>query len=248
MWAGRILIPVSLTLMLMVGCMGEAPEKPATRNTPPSGRSIEVPPSDSKLQGKEVSSDSARILNSPPKVTGITIDPELPRRNSTLKARIEASDPDGDTIAFSYQWVKNGDELMGEISETLRDPTLSKGDKISLRVTPYDMKSTGEEVISQEIVILNSAPVITSSPQAQKMKSALYRYQVVAEDPDGDPITFSLSPSSPHGMTIDPQTGLIQWKIGRNDAGTHTIEIIAADGDEGRCTQKYTLTITMPRS
>jgi hypothetical protein len=248
MWAGKRLIPVSLVLMLMLGCTGEAPEKPTTGNTPPSVRSIEVPPSDSKPQGKEVSSDSGRIRNSPPKVTGITIDPERPRKDSTLKARIEASDPDGDTIAFSYQWVKNGDELMGESSETLRDPTLRKGDRISLRVTPYDMKSTGDDVISQEIVILNSAPVITSSPQAQKMKSTLYRYQVVAEDPDGDPITFSLSPPSPQGMTIDPRTGLIQWKIGRNDAGTHTIEIIAADGDEGRCTQKYSLTIRRPKS
>ncbi len=248
MWAGKIFISVSLALMLTVGCTGEAPEKPAPKNTPPSVRSIDVPPSDRKLQGKEASSDSARILNSPPKVTGIAIDPELPRRNSTLKARIEASDPDGDTVAFSYQWVKNGAELMGEISETLRDPTLRKGDRINLRVTPYDMKSTGDEVISREIVILNSAPVITSSPQAQKMKSTLYRYQVVAEDPDGDPITFSLSPSSPQGMIIDPQTGLIHWKIGRNDAGTHTIEIIAADGDEGRCTQKYTLTIRIPKS
>ena len=295
--------------MFIAGCTGEAPEKPAADNTPPSIRSIKitpenpytdtelrievkahdpdsdpveyqyqwmrngrdipgangktltmdhfrkgdsisirVTPSDGKLQGKEASSDPVRIFNSPPTVTAVSIDPELPRRNSTLKARVEVSDPDEDTIAFSYQWVKNGNALIGETSETLRDPTLKKGDKITLRVSPYDMESTGKEVISQEIVILNSAPIITSSPKAQKMKSTLYRYQVAAQDPDGDPITFSLSPSSPQGMTIDPQTGLIQWQIGRDDAGTHTIEIIAADGDEGTCTQKYSLTITTPRS
>ena len=295
--------------MSIVGCTGEAPEKPAVDNTPPAIRSvrvspenpytdmelkvdvnahdpdgdpiqyqyqwmrngrdipganektltsdhfntgesisIRVTPSDGKLQGKEAFSDSIRILNSLPKVTTVSIDPELPRRTSTLKARVEASDPDGDTIAFSYQWVKNGNALIGELSEILRDPTLRKGDKIILRVSPYDMESTGEEVTSQEIIILNSAPIITSSPKAQKMKSTLYRYQLSAEDPDGDPITFSLSPSSPQGMTIDPQTGLIQWKIGRNDAGSHTIEIIATDGDEGRCIQKYTLNITTPKS
>ncbi|UCD71555.1 MAG: cadherin repeat domain-containing protein [Syntrophobacterales bacterium] len=296
-------------MMFMVGCTGEAPEKPAVDNNPPSIQSIEITPedpytenelrveakahdpdgdavqywyqwmrngrdipgangktltsdhfrkgdsifvkvvpSDGKLQGEEASSDPIQILNSTPEVTTVAIDPELPRRASTLKARVEASDPDGDTIAFSYQWVKNGNVLIREISETLRDPTLRKGDKIILRVSPYDMESTGEEMVSQEIVILNSAPNITSSPKAQKMKSTLYRYQVVAEDPDDDPITFSLSPSSPQGMTIDPETGLIQWRIGRNDEGTHTIEIIATDGDEGRCTQKYTLNITTPRS
>jgi translation initiation factor IF-1 len=309
MWAVKRFIPECMVLMFIVGCSGDAPEKPGADNTPPSIRSIiitpenphadtelraeveahdpdgdpvqywyqwmrngrdipgatgktlaaghckkgeaisiRVTPSDGTLHGEEAFSDPVRMLNSPPTVTAVSIDPELPRRNSTLKAKIEASDPNNDTIAFSYQWVKNGSVLMGEISESLRDSTLRKGDRILLRVSPYDMEGTGEEVVSQEIVILNSAPSITSSPKAQRLKSTLYRYQAMAEDPDGDPITFSLSTSSPQGMTIDPQTGLVQWRIGRNDAGTHTIEIIATDGDEGRCTQKYNLTITTPGS
>ncbi len=235
--------------MFIVGCTGEAPEKPTAGETTPSVRSTEMAPAESKLQGKETSSAPVGTRNSPPTVTAVSIDPELPRRNSTLKARVEASDPDGDTIAFSYQWMKNGDELIGETFETLKDATLKKGDKIILRVTPYDRVSIGQEVASQEFTILNSAPIITSSPQAQKLKSTVYRYQVVAKDPDGDPMSFSLSPSSPRGMTINPQTGLIQWKIGPNDAaGTHTIEIIATDGDEGRCTQKYNLTVRRPKS
>jgi hypothetical protein len=248
MWAGRTFIVTFLVLMGIAGCTGEPPEKPAVENPPPSVRSIEITPSDSKPEGKEASSTPVRALNSPPKVTGVSIDPELPRKDSTLKARVEARDPEGNTIAFSYQWIKNGTVLTGEASETLVDPTLKKGDKIALRVTPYDMQGTGEEVTSQEIAILNSAPTITSSPKGQKMKSNLYQYQVVAEDPDGDPITFSLTPSSPKGMTIDPQTGLIQWKVGQKDGGTHTIEVIAADGDGGRCTQKFTLTIKLPKS
>jgi hypothetical protein len=309
MWAGKGFISSCMVLLFLMSCGGEAPEKSAVGNTPPSiqtvritpenaytdtelrvelkagdrdgdpvqcqyqwvrngtdipgghektlpsqyfGKgdeiSIRVTPSDGKLRGEEVSSDPIRILNSPPQVTAVSIDPELPRRNSVLKARVEASDLDGDTIAFSYQWVKNGDALMGESSETLRDSTLKKGDRIVLRVEPYDMEGTGEEVAFQEVVILNSAPVITSSPRAQKMKSSLYQYRVMAEDPDGDPITFSLGPSSPRGMTIDLRTGLVRWKIDRDDAGTHTVEIIAADGDEGRCTQRYTLAIERPRS
>jgi hypothetical protein len=182
MWAGKGFIPSCIVFVFLVGCGGEAPEKPAAGNSPPSIQSvritpetahidtelrvevkagdrdgdpvqcqyqwvrngtdipgafektltgqyfgkgdeisIRVTPSDGKLQGEEVSSDFVRILNSLPKVTAVSIDPELPRRNSVLKARVEASDPDGDTIAFSYQWVKNGEALLGESSETLRD-------------------------------------------------------------------------------------------------------------------------------
>lgn len=247
-WASKKLLSGCIFLLFIMGCTGEPPENPPAGKPTPSVRSTEMAPSESKLQEKETSSTPIPTRNSPPTVTAVSIDPELPRKNSVLKGRVEASDPDGDTIAFSYQWVHNGDELIGETSETLRDATLKKGDKIILRVTPYDRVSTGQEVASQEFTILNSAPVITSSPQAQKLKSTLYRYQVVVQDPDGDPINFSLSPSSPRGMTIDPRTGLIQWKIGPNDTGTHTIEVIATDGDEGRCTQKYNLTIRMPKS
>jgi hypothetical protein len=107
--------------MFIVGCTGEAPEKPTADKTTPSFRSTEIAPSEGKLQGKETPSAPVRTRNSPPTVTAVSIDPELPRRNSTLKARVEASDPDGDTIAFSYQWVKNGDELIGETFETLKD-------------------------------------------------------------------------------------------------------------------------------
>uniref|UniRef100_UPI001E494552 Ig-like domain-containing protein n=1 Tax=Cyanothece sp. BG0011 TaxID=2082950 RepID=UPI001E494552 len=37
-----------------------------------------------------------------------------------------------------------------------------------------------------------------------------FRYQARATDPDNDPITYELA-VAPEGMTIDPETGLIQW-------------------------------------
>ena len=45
---------------------------------------------------------------------------------------------------------------------------------------------------SQNMVIPNGAPRILSSPP-QEMHGDVYTYRVIAEDPDGDPITFSLA-------------------------------------------------------
>ena len=44
MWPGKKFILESLVLMFIVGCTGEAPEKPAVDNTHPSIRSIEITP------------------------------------------------------------------------------------------------------------------------------------------------------------------------------------------------------------
>jgi hypothetical protein len=65
---------------------------------------------------------------------------------------------------------------------------------------------------------------------------------VKADDPDGDPVTYSLL-ASPQGMTIDGASGVVQWKPTLNDAGLHHIEITAADGDGARTIQSYDLQI-----
>jgi hypothetical protein len=67
----------------------------------------------------------------------------------------------------------------------------------------------------------------------------------MAEDPDGDLITYSLV-APPAGMTIDSKTGMIQWKIGGDQAGNHTIEIVAQDPEGAKTSQKYILAITIP--
>jgi len=64
------------------------------------------------------------------------------------------------------------------------------------------------------------------------------------EDPEGDPITFSLA-SAPPGMTIDSKTGVITWRVSEKYAGTHIVEIVAQDPLGIRVTQKYPLSITM---
>ena len=40
--------------------------------------------------------------------------------------------------------------------------------------------------------------------------------------PAADAVTFSLL-AAPQGMTIAPQTGLVTWKTGGNDAGAHDV-------------------------
>src|SRR5262249_29962276 len=56
----------------------------------------------------------------------------------------------------------------------------------------------------------NNPPVITSFPRTRASVGELYTYQVVATDPDGDPLHYELL-GPPAGITIDPDKGLVQW-------------------------------------
>jgi hypothetical protein len=186
---------------------------------------------------------SIMINNSPPVVTSVMLSPEQLRRGVDITALPQAVDADGDNVRFSYKWRINGNDVP-EDRPMLNGNQFKRGDRISLTVTPYDSSGPGEVFNSKEIIIPNAAPSFVTTPP-KDFSGDTYFYQAMAEDPDGDPITYSLV-SPPAGMTIDSNTGMIQWKIGGDQAGNHTIEIVAQDPEGAKMSQKYTLAITIP--
>lgn len=190
-------------------------------------------------------SGSASAKNSHPKVVSVSLDPpDRVYRGVDITAVPKGEDPDGDEIRFRYQWVINGEEPVAEDSPVLKGDRFKRGDWVSVHITPSDQEGEGEVFRPLPIVIPDAPPKFTSTPPME-FKALRYAYQAAAEDPDGDPVTFSLA-SAPHGMRIDPETGRIDWEITRDDVGDQTIEVVAEDGLGGKASQKYTLSITFP--
>ncbi|SPD74472.1 exported hypothetical protein [uncultured Desulfobacterium sp.] len=81
-------------------------------------------------------------------------------------------------------------------------------------------------------------PRITSSPKTWANWGEPYSYQVQAEDPDPDVLTYSL-PIAPQGMTIDPSTGLIQWTPSGSQGGTYMVKVRVQDGRCGDDSQEF---------
>ncbi len=76
----------------------------------------------------------------------------------------------------------------------------------------------------------NDPPVVTSTPVTEAIENELYTYDVDATDPEGKPLIYSLT-TAPIGMTIDPNTGLIQWTPVDADASqSHNIDVLIDDG------------------
>ncbi len=202
---------------------------------------IRVTPSDGKVKGEPFLSAPVRILNSPPMIQEIWIEPKLPYENDSLRAHVKSNDADGDPLHYSYRWEKNGSGLNEEGGEVLERGRFNKGDSIAVTVIPDDGETSGKPQKSQPVTVSNGPPVITSSPPT-RTDGNIYTYQVVANDPDHDPVIFTLK-SAPKGMEINKETGLIRWEIQKGDQGTQAIEIEASDTEGAKSFQRYTLSI-----
>ena len=88
----------------------------------------------------------------------------------------------------------------------------------------------------------NNAPQITSTPVTEAYQNSLYTYQVVAADEDGDALTYSLN-KFPEGMTIDSETGLIQWTPSSDDHGSERVIVVVSDGTD-ETTQDFRITVS----
>jgi len=90
--------------------------------------------------------------------------------------------------------------------------------------------------------IINSPPVITSTPIRNATSGTPYAYQVVGNDPDGTFLTWSLE-IAPLGMSINQATGLIQWTPTRSQVGTQSVTARLTDIGGLAVTQAFAITV-----
>ena len=99
--------------------------------------------------------------------------------------------------------------------------------------------SQGSDTQSFSIDVAGITPVITSTAVTAATVNQPYSYDV---DASGIPQpTYSLI-TSPAGMTIDANTGLIRWTPDANQLGLNAVTVKAANS-EGSDTQSFTITV-----
>ncbi len=86
----------------------------------------------------------------------------------------------------------------------------------------------------------NANPRITSTPVTVAYGGQSYAYQVVANDPNNDPLTYRLV-RKPLQMAIGPSTGLITWNPVVSESRTPVVEIMVQDNRGGSATQRFTI-------
>jgi VCBS repeat-containing protein len=207
--------------------------------------------------------------NSPPVVNSVTISPSSATTNKTLTATIDATDPDGDTLSYSYQWFKNGNPLAGESNQTL-DLSVSgngdKGDVITVQGTASDGLGGSDSKTSDPLTIGDSRPVAKpDGPYVAHGATTLSVSEpgVLANDTDADGDKLTVTARSPidgpsHGKLTLNSDGSFSYRpaagvCNRSDSFTYR----AKDGTlrSGQATASITVktqlrstTLTLKRS
>ncbi|MBN1970587.1 MAG: DUF5011 domain-containing protein [Candidatus Delongbacteria bacterium] len=152
---------------------------------------------------------------------------------------VVAVDPDQNNL--DYEW-RVGENLVSTDSQYLFETTYDSNDGfaagnyvVTLMITDNfvsDNQMSTKSIINKEwnVHVLDNdrAPLFTSLPTLNPFNETdLVEFAVIANDPDGDIITYEAGTGFIDGMSINSQTGEFEWQTTYNSAGTYNIEIIA---------------------
>lgn len=188
------------------------------------------------VDGKEIFSNIVQIKNSPPELKRVKILPDEIHPGDTLSVDVEGYDPDGDEISYEYKWTINN-EPAG--NKSIIDGYVKRGDKITLTITPSDGEDKGRAIFLQR-EIGNMPPKISDNKKFN-FDGKIFSYQVIASDPDGDRLNYSLKTAA-KGMTIN-SSGLIRWDVPPDFKDKVSFTISVSDGHGGETLQSFNLQI-----
>ncbi|MCC3595807.1 MULTISPECIES: putative Ig domain-containing protein [unclassified Microcoleus] len=150
-------------------------------------------------------------LNQPPKFSG-TPDVEAVIGKAYVYSAT-AVDPEGDAITYSLLEKPQGMEIDTRTGTVTWNPAAGTlgNHKVTVRADDGNGGITDlTYTLSAVSQPPNRPPIFTSTPVVDAAVNTPYRYNSDAADPDSDTLTYNLV-LGPDGMTVNPETGLVQW-------------------------------------
>lgn len=190
------------------------------------------------------------IIVPPPNIPPV-IDPIAGQTNYTGEAvnlSITFNDPDGDNITLSQTGLPTGLNLsqQGVISGTITAPigTYSVTITASDDGTPINESTSVSFDWNVTAPPPNLAPVFAPLADRSIGEGQTLNIQFIATDPEGDNLSWSAT-GLPNGLSINPQTGLLQAVMLNGTVGIYPVDItVTDDGTPVRSTtQSFTLTV-----
>lgn len=185
--------------------------------------------------------------NTPPSISSTP--PFMAVTNQLYQYQVVASDADGDPLTYHLSDAAPSGmqfDTDGMLTWTPQEQHADQSFPVELRVQDdrggYSIQSFSIAVNMS--VEPNQLPRIDSNPTSPATVGEQYRYQVIAVDPDSDPLTYQLVDTDIEGLTIS-LTGELTWTPTQSQVGEHPITIRVSDG-KAAVTQSYTLVVREP--
>ena len=174
------------------------------------------------------------------------------KENQTLIIDLNATDIDSSSLSFATD-AQEYDSFDPQTGLFIWTPGFDAAGNYTITFNVTDSQLADEETIVITVQNTNRVPKITSIPNTTAIRGRLYIYDVDAQDPDSQPLVYSLL-EKPLGMTINQTSGLIQWQVDPPGSLLGTayvpnkvnVSVQASDGELADI-QKYTITLMPTR-
>jgi hypothetical protein len=201
-----------------------------------------VKPKDGTSFGALQTSPPVTIQNSSPTAPVVDVTPDFPLTTDDLTCTVTSpsTDPDEDTVTYTYEWYKNDVLQPGltttttALSVTIDSSNTAEGEVWKCVVTPNDGTEDGPTDQDEVTIgtIPNSPPVLDTIGNKIVDEKTLLSFTATATDPDvpAQTLTFSLGPGAPSGTSIT-SAGAFTWTpTEAQGPGSYVVRIIVSDG------------------
>jgi hypothetical protein len=204
---------------------------------------------------------SVGVANRPPAVSVTGANPAAVNEGQGTALSVTATDPEGDTLTYSWTQLSPASPQGAFSSATVANPTwtaplLSAQTVFTLQVTVADGKG-GSTVGSVQVTVAN----VASANRAPTVDAAIggtttvvsgdsVNLTIGATDPDGDSLTYSWS-TNPTGLGAftNGNTSAASWRsaeVTSNATRTVAVQVAVSDG-VATVTRSVNVQITVPR-
>lgn len=155
-----------------------------------------------------------------------------------------ANDPDGDALSFSLLGAPASMAIDVATGRITWSPSVADVGNHVVVVQVEDGRG-GQDVQRYTLEVRdnvpNRPPVFTSSPSVDAVVSIAYVYLPTVIDEDGDPLAFTVL--GPAGMTVDPDTGRLDWTPDAAQLGPQYVTLGVDDGRGGVASQTFFINV-----
>ena len=184
------------------------------------------------------------VANRPPTITGTP--PTSVTVGTAYSFQPTASDPDANPLTFSITNAPSWTTFSTTTGRLQGTPTASHVgtfSNVAIRVSD-GQASTQLPAFS---IVVNSAPnrppLISGTPPTSVVPGTAYSFQPTASDPDGNPLTYSIT-NAPAWATFSTTTGRLQGTPSAANVGTYSnIVIRVSDGTASASLPAFTIAV-----
>jgi hypothetical protein len=181
----------------------------------------------------------------------IDVEDQTAYEGETLEYTFNVTDFDGDDFTFGFAADYGEDVTLSNnndgtwtftwVIDYYQGDDNGRDHDFTLIAEDVNLDSTSE-TFTVTVYDVNGAPIFLSTPDTTGTVGEEYTYLAQADDPEGEPITYDVD--GPSGMTIDEESGLVEWTP--SSMGSFYVTVYASD-DRYTTAQSYTINVLVPQ-